>query len=187
MDIQVYSPDEMPESIQYQILSFMRTEWPQGFMGKLRGRRWISRPEFNPLHFVMMDDDFVIGHAESLWRTWEHQQTSYRVYGISGVFVYPDYRGAGYGKQLIDAVTEDCRNRPDADLGMLWCEPDLRDFYSKCGWEQMASTTTLLGDTPAVAIEHHDENLFMTFFSDKAQQHRSDFLDTSVYFGWTTW
>lgn len=176
----------MPELIKYQILSFMRIEWPQGFTGRWRGRRWISRPEFNPHHFVLLDNDFVIGHAESMWRDWGHNDIVYRVYGISGVFIYPDYQGEGYGKQLVQAATDYCKAQPDADLGMVWREPHLEDFYTQCGWEPMPTTTTLIGETRDSA-QVDDERLLMFFNSEKGRDHRHHFEDNSVYFGWTTW
>ncbi len=187
MNIHKYTPEAMPDLVKYQILSFMRTEWPQGFTGRWRGRRWISRPEFNPVHFVMLDQEFVIGHAERLWRTWQHNDTSYSVYGISALFVYPDYQGEGYGRRLVQAITQDCMQQPDADLGMLWCEPALRDFYVGCGWEPMDNTVTLLGDSLEQAEEHHDEMLFMRFFSGRARAQQGEFEDAHLYFGWTTW
>lgn len=157
MQIKKFNPESIPDIIKYQILSFMRIEWKEGFTGRWRGRRWISRPEFNPTHFVMLDEDFVVGHAESLWRDWQHNGISYRVYGISALFVYPDYQGQGYGEQLVRTATADCAKQPDADIGMLWCEPELRAFYVRCGWEPMDSTTTLLGEEEASAQIHHDE------------------------------
>lgn len=108
MEIQKYIAEELPDLVKYQILSFMRTEWPEGFIGRWRGRRWINWPAFNPVHFVLLDQDFVVAHAESLWRHWQHNDTNYRVYGISGVFVFPDYQGEGYGKQLIQTITDEC-------------------------------------------------------------------------------
>jgi GNAT superfamily N-acetyltransferase len=187
VDIQRYSPEKLPDLVKYQILSFMRIEWTEGFIGRWRGRRWINWPEFNPVHFVMMDQGFVVAHAESLWRDWQHNGVSYRVYGISGVFVFPDYQREGYGKQLIQAITDDCMNQPEADVGMLWCDPKLRDFYVKCGWEPMDNTITLLGDTLEDAEEHHEEILFMRFFSQRAQSRRQRFEGDRLYFGWTTW
>jgi GNAT superfamily N-acetyltransferase len=134
-----------------------------------------------------MDQDFVVGHAVRLWRDWQHNETRYRVYGISGVFVFPDYQHEGYGKQLIQTITDECMAQPDADLGMLWCAPRLQDFYVKCGWEPMHSTVTLLGDDIDDAEEHYEEMLFMRFFSHKARAQRSEFEGKSLYFGWTTW
>ena len=68
MELQKYTDEEIPDLVKYQILSFMRTEWPEGFVGRWRGRRWINLREFNPLHFVLMDQDFVVAHAVRLWR-----------------------------------------------------------------------------------------------------------------------
>jgi len=185
--IQQYTPEDMPDVIKFQILAFMRMEWPQGFIGRFRGRRFISRPEFHPRHFVIEDNGFVVGHAERISRTWEHNKIHYTVYGISGVFVYPDYRGEGYGKQLIQSITADIANQPDADLGMLWCETHLCEFYAQCGWQPMENTVTLLGDTESAAQVHDEEVLCMTFFSNHAKNHRPDFDHANIYFGWTTW
>lgn len=182
-----FLPDDLPPAIYWQVLSFLRTWDTQGFVSRLRGRRWISRPEFNPVHFVLLDDDFVVGHAEVVSGTWQHQGVEYGAYGISAVFVYPDYRGAGHGTELIHAATEYVAQQPDADIGLLWCEPPLGRFYRRAGWQHMPTTATLLGDTLETAELHTEETLFMRFFSPKGIAHQPDFHNNSIYFGWTTW
>ena len=187
MQTNQYLPDDLPDALRWQILSLMRVTFTEGFVGRWRGRRWISRPEFNPVHFVMTDDDFVVAHAEVVSEAWQHRGVDYAAYGISGVFVYPDYRRQGHGVEIIQSATDYITRQPDADIGMFWCEPHLREFYLRCGWQHMANITTMLGDAPATSQVHTEEILFMRFFSDKGRQHQPDFESGRLYFGWTTW
>lgn len=64
MQTQVYAHHDLPDFVHWQILSGLRYEWSFTFQGKNRGRRWISRAEFNPTHFVLLDNDFVVGYAD---------------------------------------------------------------------------------------------------------------------------
>lgn len=177
-----FSPDDLPPAIYWQVLSFLRTWDTEGFMGKGRGRRWISRPEFHPVHFVLMDDDFVVGHAEVVSGQQQHRGTLYGAYGISAVFVYPDYRAAGHGTALIHEATHYIRQQPNADIGLLWCEPSLGKFYTHAGWQLMETTKTLLeGEVEA------PERLFMRFFSPKGIADEPDFHNSALHVGWTTW
>ncbi len=187
MEIHQYAPDDLPPALRWQILSFMRVWETEGFVGRWRGRRWISRPEFHPVHFVLTDDDFVVAHAEVLWMDWQHNGVVYKPYGISAVFVYPDYRGQGNGLRIIQSATEYIDQQPDADVGMFWCAPDLRGFYLRCGWTYMETAVTFLGDTPESSQRHDEEILFMRFLSPKGIQHRADFETAPLFFGWTTW
>ncbi len=159
----------------------------EGFVGRGRGRRWISRPEFNPVHFVLMDIDLVVGHAEVVSGQLQHQGVDYAAYGISAVFVYPDYRSAGHGTELIHAATDYIAQQPNADIGLLWCAPPLGNFYTHAGWQHMQTTKTMLGDTVETAQLHDEEFLFMRFFSRKGIVHELDFHNNALYFGWTTW
>ena len=186
MEVDHYSPDDLPLSFRWQILSFLRVWNPQGFVGRWRGRRWISRPEFNPVHFVLTDVDLVVAHAEVVSMDWQHDGVKYKPYGISAVFVYPDYRGQGYGRSIVQSATDYIARQPDADIGLLWCAPELRDFYQRCGWTHMETAITLLGSTRETA-QPDDEILFMRFFSPRGIEHQVDFQTKPIYFGWTTW
>lgn len=185
MKLEIFQPDALPEYIRYQILSFQRSEWPQGFQGRLRGRRWIGLPDFNPVNMVLLDDDFVVAHAEIMWIDFTHAGKTYKTYGLSSVFVYADYRRMGYGKRIVETATRYIAEQGDAQIGMLWCAQRLRSFYESCGWQPMDQTRTWLGDSHAEAQIHTDELLFMTFFDRRVN--RRAFVDADVFFGWTTW
>jgi len=185
MQTQIYSPEDLPVHIRWQILGFMRTEWYYAFQGRLRGRRWIGAPEFNPTNIVLMDDDFLIAHAEVEYRLFHHLGEKYHTYGLSSVFVYNDYRGAGYGKQIVEIATDYIHQQDNAQIAMLWCDPTMHDFYLKCGWDAMDSTQTWLGTTPENAQHDPDQLLFMKFIDPTVKQ--ATFHEEKVYFGWTTW
>ena len=187
LETSIYKPDDLPPLVRYQILSFLRVWDTEGFVGRGHGRRWIGRPEFNPVHVVLMDDDFLVAHTEVVSMNWQHVGIDYQAYGISSVFVYPDYRNMGHGLRIVQSATEYILQQPDADIGMFWCAPELRGFYLHTGWEHIEGAVTMLGDTREQAQLHDEEILFMRYFSPKGQQHRGDFQTSPVFFGWTTW
>ena len=185
MQLVSYPQADLPKTLYWQIISYMRTEWHYAFQGRLKGRRWIGSDEFNPVNMVLLDDGFVVAHAEIEYRELLHDGKIYHTYGLSQIFVYHDYRGEGYGRKIVDTATNYIYEQANAEIGMLWCNHNLRDFYLKCGWIAMDSTETWLGDTRDEAQHDPDQLLFMKFFDDTVNQ--SKFKNQQVYFGWTTW
>jgi len=78
----VYPESQLPAHLRWQILSFLRIEWPDGFVGQNRLRDWISREEQNPLSFVLVENDILISHAQVLWKYLGHAGETYNVYGL---------------------------------------------------------------------------------------------------------
>lgn len=176
--------EALPASIKQQILDFLRINYPEGFMGDNQFRDWTSTPENHPAHLVIIEHDRVISHTEILWKMIEHHGRPYKVYGLSGVLTYPEFRGHGYGVKIVAAGTEYIR-QTDADVGMFHCDAALKPFYERLGWTPMETAVTLVGDkdNPVPA----DELLMMLFLSETAQRHRENFETHPIYFGANTW
>ncbi len=45
----VYESAALPPDLKCQVLSFLRVEWPDGFMGENRLRDWITKEADHPL------------------------------------------------------------------------------------------------------------------------------------------
>jgi GNAT superfamily N-acetyltransferase len=174
----IYQHDEIPSDLKCQILSFLRIEWPEDIVQDPRRRYLIAPPEHHPVSIVLVESGFLVSHAAVLWKYLDHAGQTYKVYGLGGVFTYPDYRGQGYGRRMVQAGTEFIR-RSDGDVAMLFCEPALSGFYAEHGWLPMVYSPTLLGTQHTSCGELR----MMLFLSEKGLRSRSAFEQEPVYFG----
>lgn len=131
-----YEQSGLPKKYLFQVLTFLRVQWPEGFVGENRYRSWITRADVHPRSFLLVENNLVISHAQVVWKDLEHARQVYKTYGITGVFTFPSLRGQGYGNQIIHAATSYIAHS-DADIGMFHCDPGLADFYALCGWIPM--------------------------------------------------
>lgn len=176
----IYTSTDFPEALKCQALSFLRVEWPGGFMGDNRLRNWITKEADHPIHVVLVEAGLLISHTNVVWKYLEHAGITYKTYGLTGVFTYPSFRGQGYGSQLIAAATAYIQ-ASDGDIAMFHCDPSLRDFYARHGWEALEQATTYLGPNEKFLVD--DEVLMMQFLSAKGQQGRASFEREPIYFG----
>jgi aminoglycoside 2'-N-acetyltransferase I len=176
----IFPSHELPSDLKWQILSFLRINAPEGFVGKNLWRDWISKEDDHPVHIVLVERGILISHTEVVWKYLEHAGELYKAYGLSGVFTYPTFRGRGFGKQVVEAGTQYIRGS-DADLGMFWCQPRLKIFYAQCGWTPMEAATTLIGPKDAPVVSN--ELLMMLFLSGKGQKGRPALEREPIYFG----
>ncbi len=180
----VYPQNQLPAHLKCQILSFLRIEWTDGFVGENRLRDWISRKENNPISFVLVENDILISHTEVVWKYLEHAREIYKVYGLSGVFTYPAFRKQGYGKQVV-ALATDYIDKSDADIGMVHTGAPTKEFYRKNGWIPMDQAITLIGSkqNPIVSAQV----LLMRFLSEKGKTSRASFESVPFYFDEDIW
>jgi hypothetical protein len=174
--------DDLPIHLRWQILSGLRAVWPEAF--KTHRPQWISRPDFHPLYLILVESDFVLAHTVVMWKYLQHANERYKIYGLSMVFTYPDCRGQGYGLQIVRAGG-DYIERSDGDVGMLFCQPNLRKFYSRCGWTPVDSARTLVEENGQFFTT--GELLLMKFLSERGKQGQISFYNEPIYFGDTTW
>jgi GNAT superfamily N-acetyltransferase len=176
---------QLAPEIACQVLSFLRVTWPEGFLGENRLRDWITREDYHPLSFALVESDLLIAHAQVVWKQLEHAGEVYKTYGITGVFTYPSFRGQGYGLRVVQAAT-DFIARSDADVGMFHCDPALAAFYARAGWLPMPGAVTLVGNRSSPGVS--DELMMMRFFSEMGRRGRETFLREPVFFDEdTTW
>lgn len=180
-----YSKDKLPKQYKCQILSFLRINYPEGFMGENQLRNWISDKEMHPYHILIVDEDILIAHTEVLWKNIKHEEIIYKAYGLSGVFTYPNFRGQGYGLQIVNLGTKYI-TKQDGDIGIFHCKPSLEQFYKRAGWIAMnMAPATLIGNTGNHTKS--DELMFMKFLSKKGKMGRKSFEEKPLYFGEDTW
>lgn len=184
VELVTYTGEELPADLKCQVLSFQRSQWPEGFVGVNRLRKWIHLPEQHPTHFVLVEDGVLIGYAGVLWKYLQHAGEVYKTYGISGVLTYPAFRRQGYGSRVVAAATAHIRGS-DADIGLFTCAPHLKDFYSASGWIPREGAVLLGG--PRAAPYPSEELTMMGFFSEKGKRGRSVFASMPIYFDGDLW
>jgi GNAT superfamily N-acetyltransferase len=180
----VYPTIELPSALQDQILTFLRWNWPEGFWEESRSDAWISSPENHPVHIVLVNEGNLVSHVEVVWKYLAHAGEIYKAYGLSGAFTCPTCRNQGYGRQIIEAGTAYIK-ASEADIGLLWCAPSLKEFYTGLGWTGLKNAKTLIG--PPEAPRFYRLLLMMLFLSQRGWAGKSTFESEPIYFGVTAW
>lgn len=179
-----YSSPELPAHIKCQILSYIRIEWAWVFEGD--NQFWdYTVKDTHPVNFVIVERDVVISHAEVNQQHIEHAGETYKVYGLSAMFTYPAFRQAGYGQQVAKAAT-DYIISSDADVGMLFCLPPLKEFYLASGWTAMDAMQVSCGPQDAPYLNEGEITMCL-FLSEKGRRAKIDFEKSPVYVGPHTW
>ncbi len=182
MNLQIYTPNEMPPGYKSQILSLLHAQWPEGFAGKNETRDWISREEFHPVHAVLTDGDTVLAHAGIVWKDLEHAGKQYKTYGLSGVFTHPFHRKKGYGQQVINEAKRYIESQ-DGDIVLFGsC---IIGLYERLGFLRLEKAKLLKGDPINPTVD--PETVFMLFLSDKGKAAKQDFETAPIYFGEEMW
>jgi GNAT superfamily N-acetyltransferase len=176
-----YASQEFPESLKWQAVSFLRMQYPLGFVNENRLRDWVTKEEDHPVHIVLVEKGILISHTNVVWKYLEHEGVLYKAYGLTGVFTYPSFRGQGYGTQIVASGTEYIL-KSDADIAMFYCEASLKKFYARHGWIFMDRSTTLIGTKEKRHLVD-DEILMMMFLSSNGQNGREAFESKPIYFG----
>jgi len=154
----------------------------QVFQSKPIGWDFIDA-EAHPLSFALVEQDVLISHALVSRRDLTHAGETYKMYGLSAVFTYPQFERRGYGRQVVDAATTYIMTSA-ADVAMLGCKPHLTAFYAGGGWVNMEATRILYGARSAPTEAGH---VMMLFVSEKGRQGRLAFEREPVYVGSYMW
>ncbi len=182
-EIRTYTLDTLPTAVKWQIASFVRMEWTFVYEDDPYWDYFTGKT-VHAATIVLVEGDVVISHAEANQRIVTHNGIAYTMYGVSAVFTYPGFRGKGYGRQIVEAVTAYI-DRTDADAAMLFCAPERVPFYAASGWEEV-DTPVLFGAPDNPQTKEYGK-LMMRFLSEKGRRARTDFEQQPVYVGPTTW
>jgi len=180
-ELLTYTSADLPESLKWQAVSFLRMQYPDGFVNENRLRNWITREADHPIHIAIVEEGILISHTNVVWKHLDHAGVTYKAYGLTGVFTYPSFWGQGYGSKVVAAGT-DYILRSDADIAMLYCEGSLMNFYARQGWISMDKSVSFIEEKNR-PVRVDDEILMMLFISPKGQRSRAAFEDQPIYFG----
>ncbi len=97
--------------------------------------------EMNALahHYVMLDDDEAIAHAQCDVRILERHGQRRPILGVGAVVVRPEYQGRKLGHKLLAHLHGLLGSRFDAEAAWLFCLPELGDYYALCGYREVKS------------------------------------------------
>ena len=178
-ELLTYTSADLPESLKWQALSFLRVQYPDGFRNENRLRDWITKEEDHPIHIVLVEQELLISHTNVVWKHLDHDGVTYNTYGLTGVFTYPSFRGQGYGSKVVAAGT-DYILRSDADIAMLYCEASLVNFYARHDWVKMDKSVSYIEEN-GQSVRVADEILMMLFISPKGRRSREIFEHKPIY------
>jgi hypothetical protein len=164
-----YNAAELPAALKWQVLSFLRIVWPEGFTGSSRYRDWITNPVYRPRHLMYLACDLVVSQLELVQLELTHEGLTYQVSAPTGVLTFPSFRREGWAGRLVQKATQRIESS-GADLGLICCEPENASFYVRAsGWQQVPGATILVEDRPTPQV------LIANFQSSKAKQHAETF------------
>jgi predicted GNAT family N-acyltransferase len=167
-----HSNEELPAVYECQIRAFVRMLWYDAYAyGDMDSPMF--DPERHPHFVVLAERHALISYARVNWVNVAHAGETYRLYCLGDVFTYPAFRKKGYGQQVVAAGTDLIRSDPEADLAILFTDPELAAFYAESGWRHIPTLKAAVGDL--AKPDPYDAFAMMLFLSPKAQQHRPDF------------
>lgn len=181
VEVRSYPNAEFPPLLDCQVRDFVRIVWADA---KVDVPGAPHDPRFDhAVHFVVVDGDLLISHAQVIDVIVEHEGETYRVGGLSGVLTYPNFRGQGYASQVV-AAANSYMSTSGADFGQLFTSLDLKEFYNRHNWVNIQTATILHGDKA-----HPDEHERTMIYPVTARGHAAvkAFENARVYVGQGLW
>jgi predicted acetyltransferase len=173
-----YSYRQLPTIYKWQILSFMKVEWPFIFSGQDQFSEDTYPEKNEPVHFIISNGNSLVSHAEVIEINIIHSNVECLCYGLGNVFTFPPYRGKGYGQEAVKAATTYI-SKSNVDVAILFCDPSRMKFYEHSGWKGIIDVKTFIG-TPKKYHEHKVLRM-MLFISDKGKAGYSSFVSQPMF------
>ena len=167
-----YADDALPADLRWQVLSFLRVVWPEGFTGDLRYRDEITNPEYHPYHLLYVAGDLVVSHLEIVDHEVECDGLTYQAQALTSVLTFPSFRREGWAGRIVKTACGRIE-AGGADLGLICCSPENVAFYAAAsGWAPV----------PAQVVVGEGENTWqsgqsalVTLLSDRGKRGRDAF------------
>jgi GNAT superfamily N-acetyltransferase len=181
IEIIVCPEAELSHDLRMQTLAALLDEWPGAFSGAKEGRTQLNDPALHAMIFSLVVDGHLASHVSVPRKTIVHRGEPYKAYGLSGVLTVPEFRGKGYGEQVVRAATAFMK-QDRADIGLFTCDPPLGPFYERCGWTLLEGAS-LVGGTRAKPFpgDALGKITFGRLFSARAQARRNDFIGAAIW------
>ena len=122
-------------------------EWGENIFGvEAHKLRW--RPK--DLHFLLYDGDNPLSHIGILKHVISVNGQPATVAWVGGVVTVPEAQGKGHARRLMQHAAEFSEREWNVDAGLLFCRPELMDYYEALGWQEFDG---------AVLIEQAEGNI----------------------------
>lgn len=177
---QTLNTKNLPSEFIKQILNLYRESFPVGFEGRNKNRKWLEPKDRDSQRFLILEGEKVVSHAAVFSKNIEHAEENYILGCLGGIVTVVDYRNKSLGTKIVKIAT-DYIDAQDFDLGVLFCNPKIEDFYKRNNWEKL--------NNPDITNEELDEKghspglTMVKFLSEKAKINRSDFESKPIFFG----
>jgi GNAT superfamily N-acetyltransferase len=128
---QIIDEVRLPARLDAAIRKSLCGCFPDGCQVFSHTRAWHGSP---PSWTVLVENNgAVIAHAGVVDRIIRAGDQPLRVAGVQNVFVLPEFRGRGWMRRLMTALTEEAHQR-NYDAGLLFCTLDIACRYQRLGW-----------------------------------------------------
>jgi len=175
--IEVFAEADVPGALRLQMVALQDRAWP---VDEPTGPAPWHDPALSPVSMLLVRGDRVLAALDVLSKTLDHAGERWAASGLSAVVTDEAERGHGYGGRLVVAARERIAGS-GVDLGLFTCDPELRGFYERAGWELLPGTTVVGGTRedpfPSDAL---GKITFGGFFSARAISSRAAFVGAAI-------
>jgi len=127
---------ELSEVESWQIYTACRLLFPDWHRDQENYRAVVD--EFTDAdHLMLKLQEIVIAHLFILPRRIQVNGTVQQAGGIAAVYTQPTHEGQGLMGQLL-AAAKSRMTIAGYGLGLLFCDPEMRNFYAKKGWREFS-------------------------------------------------
>jgi aminoglycoside 2'-N-acetyltransferase I len=107
--------------------------WPPAVVEKLSWRDVALAPA--DLRVMVESDEQLVCHVGITRREGIWDGRKIRIGGIGGVATHPNFRRHGFASVALNAAVATLKDERATDFAMLFCEPQLTDFFTGRGWK----------------------------------------------------
>lgn len=157
MDVEEIRERDLPPDLAEEIRRLQQEAFPD--TSEFARQRWYHTPPADDdLWLVARDAD---GPAASVRLITRRAATEYArpivLGGVANVCSHPDRRGAGAASACMKAAAK--RIAEETDFGLLFCGPEVSEFYARLGWRDVSNPLTVryAGRRPRRRIERHPD------------------------------
>ena len=117
---------------------------------------------FPAFSVVLEDQDVVSAHVGIVDRVIKVANKDLRIAGIQNVFVLNDYRGKGLCDKIMATAMKEAE-RLGFDAGLLYCVPELKKVYVRCGWKWLSEKEIIRLNKDGEEVNLPKKNIIMFY------------------------
>jgi len=125
----------------------------------------------------------IIAHVSIVKKITYLNNKKYQIGGVGNVAVAENFRHEGLGLKIMKKVNTTLADKK-YDLGMLFCSPDLENFYLKLGWIKKISGKIIVQNNE---IANTDNDLTFIYPITTSNEEINKWLKNNVHIGNERW